>query len=340
MVLTTAHAGFISDITPGPWSIGISLVQWLNEGPEKILYVEVVGEGDTLGQARQQGFRLAVEHLAGTVVASETEVRSDRVKRDEIITYSSGYVDKFETISQQESDNRVQIKMKVWVKPNKLADRLLNKSETAGTVDGGRISTQLQSIQQERKSGDKLLKSVLADFPKRAFNVVLDSTKVLFDTNRRGQLEVAFYLSWNQLYLNSIAEAITAINHHPECGRFCRTTPSRVEVIQPGFSTNTFGWFDDNYAANLIEKEMVNSRPQIRLSILDTAGNEQVKQCLIAKELDYSAQAGFYYVKLDYNSVAINGQANKRYYTFIDLSSVQASKLDKVEVSIVRGSDC
>ena len=345
MVLTTAHADFISFITPGPWSIGISLVRWLNEGPEKILYVEVVGEGDTIDQARQQGFRLAVEHLVGTVVASETEVRSDRVKRDEIITYASGYVDKFETISQQEFNNRIQIKMKVWVKPNKLANRLLNKSDTAGTIDGGRISTQIQSIQQERKSGDRLLKSVLADFPKRAFNVELDNTKVLFDANRNGQLEVAFYLSWSTHYLDSISEAITAINHRPDCGGFsfavkCTSVQSGVSVVRPGFGSSTEALFDDHVAENMIEKEMVRSNPRIKISILDTAGNIQFNSCFSAPELDHSSIARGYYLEHLPNKVVINGKANKRFNTFINLSSVPAGQLDRVEIAIVRGSEC
>jgi hypothetical protein len=127
---------------------------------------KLIGEGATAEQARQQGFRLAVEHAVGTVVASETEVRNDRQARDEIITYASGYVDRFEVVEQQRVGNRVLVNMKVWVRPSRIANRLLNRSATAGGVEGGRISTQIQTLQHERTSGDRLLKSVLADYPK------------------------------------------------------------------------------------------------------------------------------------------------------------------------------
>jgi len=339
---STARSNIIKLLIPIPWSVGITLVQWITSDSEKVLYVEVVGEGPSLNEARLQGYRLAVEHAVGTLVASETEVRNSRVARDEIITYASGYVDRFEIVNQQQLDNRIQLKMKIWVKPSKLANRLLNESKTAGQVDGGRISTQIQTLVHERSSGDNLLKTVLADYPRRAFDIKLDNTRVFFDANRNGQLEVAFYLSWNKLYLDSVAEAITAINQRPDCGRFpgCSKVTSEIEVIQPGFKNNTVAYFDDKNAQELIRIEMVQSKPTIRLSILDATGTEQFKQCLHAKELDYHEPSTLYYVKLDYNKVSVNGQAVKRFNTFVDLSKINSNKLDQVNVSIVRSPDC
>lgn len=153
---------------------------------------------------------------------------------------------------------------------------------------------------------------------------------------------MAFYLSWNQLYLDSVADAITAINQRPDCAGFigCGSVTSQVTVIRPGFAINTVAWFDDKNAQNLIQKEMVQSKPTIRLTILDTAGKEQFKQCLYAKELDYRAPSNLYYVGLDYNKVSINGQAVKRFNTFINLNSLPADRLDRVDIAIVRGPGC
>ena len=338
----TAHAGIADLLMPGPWSIGITVARWMHERSEKILYVEVVGEGNTLDDARQQGFRLAVEHAVGTVVSSETEAQNDRLKRNEIITYASGYVHKFEIVDQQQVNDRVQVQMKIWVKHSKLANRLLNKSEAQGGIDGGRISAQLQSLQHERQSGDRLLTTVLADYPTRAFDIQLDNTRVFFDNNRDGQLEVAFYLSWNERYLDSMAEALKIINQRPDCGKFpgCSNVTSEIEVIKKGFTTNTTAYFDDLNAQKLIQKEMIQSRPTIRLRILDSSGTEQFKQCLYATELDYRAQAPWYYVKLGNSKVSLNGQANKRYRTFINLNSLPTNRLDRVDIAIVRGPGC
>ena len=88
------------------------------------------------------------------------------------------------------------------------------------------------------------------------------------------------------------------------------------------------------------KKEMVRSNPRIKISILDTAGNIQFNSCFSAPELDHSSIARPYYVKYDHDKIVINGKANKRFNTFINLSSVPAGQLDSVEIAIVRGSEC
>jgi hypothetical protein len=343
-VLTSAQGVTIGDLIGSPLSAGITVARWIYESAssEKVLYVEVVGEGATVDQARQQGFRLAVEHAVGTVVSSETEVRNDRQARDEIITYAAGYVDRFEVVEQQRVGNRVLVNMKVWVKPSKIANRLLNRSATAGTVEGGRISTQIQTLQHERTSGDRLLKSVLADYPKRAFVIEMDKTQVVFDANRTGQLEIAFYLIWSRAYLDSIAEALAAINQRSDCGGLlgCRNVASQIDVVRPGFGSTTQAWFNDKVADQMVRKEMIQSQPTIRVAIVDATGNEQFKQCFYAKELDHRDHSAWYYVNQDYDKVTINGKAVKRFNTYIDLGRLPAASLDQVKISIVRGPNC
>ena len=343
VVVTAAQGITIADVLRSPIGTGITVARWIYEtSSEKVLYVEVIGEGSTIDQARQQGFRLAVEHAVGTVVASETEVRNDRQARDEIITYASGYVDRFEVVEQQRVGNRTLVNMKVWVRPSKIANRLLNRSATAGTVEGGRISTQIQTLQHERTSGDRLLKSVLADYPKRAFVIEMDKTQVMFDANRTGQLEVAFWLSWSKEYLESIAEALSAINQRSDCGGLfgCRNVASQIDVIRPGFGSTTQTWFNDKVADQMVRKEMIQSQPTIRISIVDTSGKEQFKQCFYAKELDYRDHSAWYYVNQDHDRVAINGKAVKRFNTYVDLSRLPTANLDQVKIAIVRGPNC
>jgi hypothetical protein len=343
VVLTSAQGVTIADVIRSPLGTGITVARWIYEtASEKILYVEVIGEGATVDQARQQGFRLAVEHAVGTVVSSETEVRNDRVARDEIITYASGYVDRFEVVEQQQVGNRVLVNMKVWVRPSKIANRLLNRSATAGTVEGGRISTQIQTLQYERTSGDRLLKSVLADYPKRAFRIEMDKTQVIFDANRTGQLEVAFWLSWSPAYLDSVAEALSAINQRSDCGGLfgCRNVSSQIDVVRPGFGSTTQTWFNDKVADQMVRREMIQSQPAIRIAIVDMSGREQFKQCFYAKELDYRDHSAWYYVTQDHDRVAINGKAVKRFNTFIDLSRLPPANLDQVKIDIIRGSNC
>lgn len=337
LVLSSAQGVTIADFIRSPLlGTGVTLARWISEGSEKVLYVEVIGEGSTSEQARQQGFRLAVEHAVGTVVSSETEVRNDRVARDEIITYASGYVDRFEVVEQQQVNNRVLVNMKVWVRSSKIANRLLNKSVASAAVEGGRISTQIQTLQQERKSGDRLLKSVLAGFPKQAFVIEMDKTQVLFDANRTGQLEVAFWLSWSKEYLESVAEALTAISHQSGCGDLfskCRNYESQIDVVRPGFASTTQAWFNDNVAFEMVNAEMTQSQPVIRIAISDKFGKEQFTQCRSFP--DNYVKRGKY--RVFHNIVVINGAEVKRHNTFIDLSRLPTANLDHINITIVRG---
>jgi hypothetical protein len=183
---------------------------------------------------------------------------------------------------------------------------------------------------------------VLADYPKRAFVIELDKTQVIFDANRTGQLEVAFWLSWSPVYLESIAEALSAINQRSDCGGLfgCRGVASQIDVTRPGFGSTTQAWFNDTVAEQMVRAELVNSNPVIRISILDTSGREQFKGCLFAKELDHRDHSAWYYVNQTHDRVAINGRAVKRFNTFIDLSRLPTANLDQVKVAIVRGPNC
>ena len=85
---------------PSPAGVILSVGQWIYNGTEKIYYIEVMGEGRSPEEARNNGFRLAVEQAVGTIVASESEVNNTRLVRDEIISYASGYIFKYEIIKQ------------------------------------------------------------------------------------------------------------------------------------------------------------------------------------------------------------------------------------------------
>lgn len=328
--------------TPQHLGLAITVGQWIIKNSTRVYYVQVEARGRTEEEARRNGFALAVGQAIGTLILVERESNQQGLTKNEIASYSSGYVDNFKIINSRTTGSDTVLTMDVWVSHSAIATRVLGKSESAGQVEGGRIAAQLQTLQHERTSADQVLRMVLADFPRRAFVVQMDKTRVVYDRNRTGQLEVAFYLSWDKRYIESMAEAVTAINQRSDCGGLfgCRDVASRVDVERAGFGTTTQAWFNDTVAEQMIRREMVQSRPAIRVSIVDTAGNEQFKQCFFAKELDHRDHSAWYYVNVGYNTTAINGKAVKRFNTFIDLSQVPVGNLDQTKVEIVRASSC
>jgi hypothetical protein len=333
IALVLACGSVQASVNPG---VVLTVGQWIIKNSNRVYYVQVEGHGSTETEARHNGFVLASEQAIGTVILSERESSKQQLVRNDVASYSSAYVDDFKILAKTMSNNEVVLKMDVWVAHSAIAKRLLNTSRTEGSIDGGRISAQVQTLQHERKSADRLLKMVLTDYPRRAFSVELEKTQVSVDANRTPQLEVAFHLSWNKQYLDGLAEAVTAINQRTDCGGFlgCRNVSSEIQVA------GTRAWFNDNVAEQMMRTEMIQSGPAIRMTIVDTAGTEQFKQCFYAKELDHRDHATWHYVNVGYNKVTINGNASKRFNTFINLSKLPVANLDQVNLAVVRGSNC
>lgn len=323
-------------ITPSPWSIGIHLAHWMIKDNKRVLYVEVVGEGNNADQARQHGFRLAVEQAVGTVIASETEVRDQRIVRDEIISYASGFVEEYQIVGQNSLNNRVQLSMKVWVSHSSIARRLLNTSKQAGKIDGELAAEQVESLRYERYSGDRLVAAVLSDFPRRAFNIDMAPTAVQFEQNRGSTLNIIFTLSWNKDYLLSLYQALEKTSQ--------QSGPYRVDINSGGF----LGWrgsanFTDPIKLQLIAQTLVGTQPAVLLTIKNNHGQPQFKQCYRWSELDHVINHHYpkdYYVSGNNNRISINGYLKLEHRINLPMSTTILRQSSDVELTVVRNSEC
>jgi hypothetical protein len=322
---------------PTPLGVGITLAQWVFKDRQRVFQVDVTSIGNTVDQARRTGFQMAVERAVGTIVTSETEVAQLRIQRNEIITYASGYVSDYEIVNQQQVGNQVHMSMRVWVSHSALSKRLLNVSRDAGGIDGNRVGVQLQSIQQERTTAIDLLGSVLADYPVRAFDIVIDKTQVIVAPTRQGHLQIPFTISWNSNYINSLAEAIKVTNQRSDCGKWftrCRTN-STVSIM--GRATS---FYDDTAAYDLIQKEMILSAPRVQISIRDTQNTVQYRQCFAVAELSHAQYAPWYYAEIGGQEVEIDPNHTKRFVMTLNLGKISFQDLDRVEILIIRNGHC
>ena len=282
-------AGFISSTysqtvwTPHPVSVALTIGQWLNQDSKKLYYIEVESRAPTFEQAKQEGFRLAAEYAVGNLILSESESRNSRLVRDDITTYSSAYVDRFKITKREDVSGGVILNMQVWVAHSAIANRLLNQSTVAGNIDGERVATQISTITQTRQTADKVLSTVLNDFPKRAFDIKLDTTKIVYTNQRTGQLYIGFFISWNRTFINSLSETLTVINQKPKCGPYsfrihCQDA-YQVEIAVPGFTSNTRAYFEDTITERIFRDQVWVKRPGILLELKDFNGNRILRQC-------------------------------------------------------------
>lgn len=219
----------------------------LGSGRQDYVQVDVVSHAPTTEQARHLGFRTAIEQTIGTVVASQSESHQQRLTRDEIVTYSSGFVDKFEILEQQASSAGVRLKMRVWVGESRIAHRLLGKSIDNQAVPGDQLGAQISTIIQERESGDQLVATVMADFPRRSFQVETKPSRVTFDQSRQAVLEVPVELQWDRHWAESLLETLKRTND-----------PAKH-------------W--------MVYNQVNQINPVIKIQLTDTGGKELYKQC-------------------------------------------------------------
>ena len=298
-VIASAQAQWQA-LAPSPLGIAITAGQWLLFNNKRVYYIEVTGHGRTSEEARMNGFRLAVEQALGSVIASETEQRNSRIRRDEVISYAAGFVERYEIVSVMNTGSSYEISMKVWVQRTNLAERLLVKSQADGQVDGSRASIAIDTAQYSRSQGDLLFLSVLRDFPERSFDIKLEPTRVEMNSSRNTELIVPFKITWNRKYTDSFFSASKSVS---TCG------------------WNGCEW--DKPTLNLVNREMFGSYPQILVTINSVAGTAQYRRCF-PLEQKYIVDRGEQW-KYDYN---------------IPVSQHNLANMSQVEVRVVRLADC
>ena len=338
---TQANPAVMAMIKPSPLGVVLTAGHWLIfSDNRRIYYIEVEGHGATPTQARDNGFRLAVEQALGTLVSSETEVNNGRIVRDEIISYASGYVDRFTIVSTETSptgDSRV--RMKVWVGRSALADRLLNRSEQSGQVDGARASVQLQTINEERATGDALLQQVLNDFPKRAFDIEMRPTDVIRN-NRSAHMELSFMVKWNRDYLRSLWTALEATAYRG-------SKPASVIGVNSG---SIFGFggqarFDDTYKYRMLVNTFVNATPAVLITVRGGGRDVLYSACYFYQELDHQPRFSVTqerFVELSpYGATAfVNGAYKMRSRVQVPINPAFLQHATTVDMDIVTRNQC
>ena len=330
----------------------------LGAGKREYIQVEVLGFGSDRNKAREDGFRTAVLQAVGSVLVTQTESQNRRLVRDEIISYSSGYVDRHEVLSEKSAGSGVELRLKVWVAESRIARRLLADASTAGQIDGENLGLRIEGVLQERYQGDKLLSTVLSDFPRRAFDITLDKHRVNLNERREASLIVPFELKWNYNYLGSLYEALYVVRSEaPDFCWACLELGPRAEdkaSIERRKSQSSFtlmvkppqnlimGWrgtvfFDDDFKLRLLYQAFAESRPVIRVLIEDSAGMRLRDQCHQFGFLDQLVQFSSYYSHANLNGNRVmRGEIPIR----LGRKASEISEYDRISVRVVRSQDC
>lgn len=331
LAMPVAAADIASMLIPSPLTMLLTVGQWITKDRVEVFYVQVQANGRDEQDARTQAFRLAVNQAVGSLLLSQTQVVNGDVKRNEIINYSSGHIQDFTILDRSRDGSGMTIRMEVWVKRSSIADRLLSESRSVGQVEGGRITEQIRSFQNERRGADSVVDAVLADFPQRAFDVTLGKTGVAMDDNRRPILKIPFRIAWNEKYVKSFSEAIMTVNQYPQCGGWFD------QCVNSGLKRINGGYFSDEIIYKKVFDVMWRSWVRVRIMGLD--GQTKFSQCTEVPELgaDWSR---WKFVDAGGGVVQTNLGRWKDYVYALDIGTLPTDQLDRVEISVIRAGSC
>lgn len=246
---------------------------------QKSVPITVVGDGINFEMAKRDAFNKAIEQEIGVVLLSRRDVKNSKLIVDEITTHSSGYVDDFKIINSEVINKRHIVTIDVWVSSSKIAERVIGKVSDTKPIEGERLYTQIQTYQQDRRSGDNLLRQVLNDYPSKAFLLSKRDTEIKLDKNRNTIIQVNYNLKYNYNYLTALNEVLS-ITHD---GRMSGYRQDRIAIVSKDpkawllGTTNTY-YFNDSVRANMI-KQRFFGEITVMATIRDNNGSVLYNYC-------------------------------------------------------------
>lgn len=354
--LTNAQS-VLTTLAPSPFGVALTIGQWLIKDSQKVYYVQVESAGKDRESARNLGLKLATELAVGSVIISETKVKNKELISDEIIKHSSGFIYDFKVISEKVVDAKTTLIMDVWVIPSQIADRILNESEIAGKVDGVKIAIQKETYSEKSDSSEQILKLILKDYPNKAFNLTLGTTRTSL-TNGKVEIYLPIEIAWSELYLNALFESIDATKDSSGVMPAVMNRNGIVSFRKKGGWINYYALYNDQKKLNLIRHYLIESEPQVSVSFKDASNQKIGSYCfqipqfigsfygdakmIVGKDNVQQPQGQFVASPTPYSSVGIYGDHEvSTTLKILDMQDPKVlKKIDSVHAKVIDKLDC
>jgi hypothetical protein len=194
--------------------------------------IRTTGTGPTIEAAKQNAFRQAIEIQVGVLILSERETTNYQLTKNQILAYSSGYVDDFKIVEQHSIGTWATVTVDVWIASSKLSQMFLYNSKSSGVLEGERHSTQYNSYLQNRKDGDAILNNVLENYPTQAFMITQGFHSFKLDAYRNAMLLIPYDIKWSKNYLTSFKEAMALLEEGSN--GYLKQSPGNILVVGNG----------------------------------------------------------------------------------------------------------
>jgi len=347
-------------VTPTPVTIALTLGEWIIRDNKRVFVVEVESTASTIEAARKEAFKLAVAKAVGSLVVSEREIRNNELIRDDILMYSSGYVEDYEFKSETQVGSLYRVVALVWVSESKIADRLQISKKAAGQVDGPKLARKLETYVAQKVASDKLITNIISDFPKNSFVIEVGKTSSRL-VERSLQVIVPFNIRWEQSYITALEEALvrTREGNDPLDWKYARL-PSVIAIKKKGDWFKTFAAYSDKSKEALFHKYFKDTRPHLLVDVKNKSDNLIHTSCyeipnltgyFFSESLGFgvypaarSGMAGGQFFAANTNDASFTVYGDYEYSSNVvfslNVTDGSIKTFDKVSVSIVRLNQC
>lgn len=134
-------------------------------GVKEVQTVFAEGVGTTREEALKDAFRAAVRQVVGEVVDGETLVKNEDLVKDEVLTYSDGFIPKHKVTSEKHANGLFRVSILASVQRRSVIMKLKAAHITLKALDGQSLYGSLVTELDAEKDAAALVAKVLEGFP-------------------------------------------------------------------------------------------------------------------------------------------------------------------------------
>jgi len=182
--------------------------------PERIEKVIVSGIGIDMDKAKQNAIRNAVEQVIGSYISSDTIVQNSTLLKDEVLSYSGGYVKDMKILSQEKNDDSLySVKIEANVISTKLKRKLESLNIATKKIEGESLFGEAVSRIENQTAGQELLNKILSKYPQAAYMFEIGKPQILSTDPGTGRAKVKIPLSiqWDQAFLSELKDVLSKV---------------------------------------------------------------------------------------------------------------------------------
>lgn len=176
--------------------------------------VFVTGTGLEPEEAKRNGFSAAIEQVVGVLVDAETLVKNEELVKDEILTFTRGYINQYTEIERRQEDGLHSVDMRVWVSVDKLGNRLeVLPGMDKRRIDGALLAAKIIIENQNKDHARQMFRRATADFtPDKMLTVSVADLPFKYDhSGQKVTLTVTYRLTPNLDVWQSIQARLKSI---------------------------------------------------------------------------------------------------------------------------------